>query len=448
MEPCEAGLVNAARTGDIADMARNLVPTLGSGAAGGLPAGWTARSPRPSLAPRFALAPRGGRVVLAARGNGRDDCVGHLATPVVLEGGLTYRLRVRIAAVRGLDLHQSVVVGVFGRDFNNGIFSFSASRDGFDGESRFAVPGRGPVEAEVRLTFRATARGSALVERISLEPCDLVPQRLVRVGCTQGQGTADEWAAVLDAAGALGMDLVLLPEMMNGTTREGMNGPSARLMAGKARQYSMYVAGGIYCYEKRADRLWNRTPLFDRAGRLVGRYDKVHPYSPEIANDGVTAGTEVPVFRADFGRVGIMICYDSWFTDVAELLALKGAEMILFPNADYYRSLMPARAADNGVRVVASSLYGAPGVWDTAGRDVQAPLLDASCHAREEGTFADPAETMVGAIRLLTVTLDFARSPSPHNWGGPLLSAPGGRRNRRDQRALLFDELEKETRRP
>jgi predicted amidohydrolase len=192
--------------------------------------------------------------------------------------------------------------------------------------------------------------------------------------------------------------------------------------------------------------LWNRVPLFDRAGRLTGYYDKIHPYTPEITNDGITAGARAPVFPTDFGTVGILICYDSWFTDVAELLALRGAELILFPNADYYRSLMPARAADNGVRLAVSSLYGTPGLWDTAGRDVQSPDLDPSCYAKEGGTFSDVRETMVGKIRLLSATFDLSRAPSPHNWGGPLLSAPGGRKNRRDQRHPLYREIEEEAR--
>ena len=356
-------------------------------------------------------------------------------------------LRVRFSATRSFDLHRSLVFGLYGKDFNNGIFSYTASREGkLAGENRFSVPGSGPLAAEVRVTFRSSAAGSAWIEHVSLEPCAPIPQRLVRVACTQGQGSTAEWAAVLDSAGAARADLVLLPEMMNGSTRESMSGPSARLMREKARQHRMHVAGGIYCYDKLADRLWNRAPLFDRAGRLLGCYDKIHPYTPEIMDDGVIAGNRAPVFATDFGTVGILICYDSWFTDVAELLALRGAEIILFPNADYYRSLMPARSSDNGVRFVASSLYGAPGMWDTAGRDVQAPDLDPSCYAKEEGTFSDVREMTVGKIRMVTATFDLSRSPSPHNWGGPLRSAPGGRRNRRDQRVLLYREIDEAVR--
>jgi predicted amidohydrolase len=432
-------------------MAQELVTNrrFQEGKAGEVPVGWTARSPRSTLAPRFRLTTRGGARVLRASGNGREDCVGHLVTPVILEGGRTYRMRARFSISRRLDPQRSLLFSVYAKDFNDGIFRYTRSREGkIHGENRFPVPGEGAVQAEVRVTFRASASGSAWIERVSLEPCAPVRPRLVRVACTQGPGSLQEWGAVLDAAGAQGVDLALLPEMMNGTTWESMVGPSAQLMRAKAKQHRMYVAGGIYFYDNRADRLLNRVPLFDRTGGLVGVYDKVHPYSPEILDGGVTAGTRVPVFETDFGRVGIMICYDGWFTDVAELLALRGAELILFPNAGYHRSLVPARAADNGVRLVVSSLNGPLGMWDTAGRDVQGPDLDATCFAGEERTFLDPRETTVGQIRVLTATLDLSRSPSPHNWGGPMLSAPGGRRNRRDQLRLLYRDIEEEVLEP
>jgi predicted amidohydrolase len=432
-------------------MARELVTNhaFREGRPGGMPDGWTARGPRESLAPRFRLTTRDGERVLRGSGNGRVDCVGHAVSPVILERGRTYRMRASFSVSRGLDPHRSLLFGVYAKDFNDGIFRFTGTRDGcLEGDSRFAVPGSGSLAAEVRVTFRASARGSAWIRSVSLEPCPPVPPRLVRVACTQGQGTIGEWGAVLDAAAAERAELVLLPEMMNGSSREDFSGPSSTLMRSKAREHGMYVAGGIYFYDKRADRLLNRVPLFDRAGELVGSYDKVHPYSPEILEQGVTPGERVPVFRTDFGLVGILICYDSWFTDVAELLALRGAEVILFPNAGYYRSLMPARAADNRARFVVSSLEGPAGIWDTAGRDVQAPEADPTCCANQDGTFLEVRERAVGRIRVLAATFDLSRSPSPHNWGGPMLSAPGGKRNRRDQLRPLYRDIAEELSRP
>ena len=168
------------------------------------------------------------------------------------------------------------------------------------------------------------------------------------------------------------------------------------------------MACGIVRTAGKEDRLYNTAVIFDRQGRLLGTYDKHHPYSPEINDEGITPGTAVPVFRTDFGKVGVMICYDSWFPDVAQLLSLKGAEIILFPNVGYYRSLMPARAADNGVRIVASSHGSGNGVWDTAGRSVVQPL-DADptvLPIQQRPTFKDVSQTKVGKTELLVVSLD------------------------------------------
>lgn len=206
----------------------------------------------------------------------------------------------------------------------------------------------------------------------------------------------------------------------------------------------MYVAGGIVREENDPHRLYNTALLFDRQGAPVGSYDKLHPYSPELNEEGITPGTRVPVFKTDFGTVGVMICYDSWFSDVAQLLSLKGAEIILFPNAGYYRSLMPARAADNCVRVVASSWGSGYGVWDTVGREVLNPEADPT-HTRAAGvTFKDVVQSEVGPLKVLAVSLDLNCSPSPAYNGGTMYSAPGGKRNRHEQKVYLEDQIKKE----
>ena len=267
----------------------------------------------------------------------------------------------------------------------------------------------------------------------------------MKVACTNGLTDIRSAEAVLDEAGNAKVDLVLLPEYMRGALLpETLDGPACRLMSAKAKQFGMYVAGGIVRKVETPDRLYNTALLYDRKGKLVGMYDKHHPYSPELNCDGISAGTAVPVFQTDFGKIGMMICYDNWFTDVAQLLALKGAKIILFPNAGYYRSLMPARAADNCVRIVVSSWNNGYGVWDTAGRSVVQPDADPTVD-RLVGlpTFKDVRQTKVAGIGLLIVSLDLESSPSPAYNGGTMLSAPGGRRNRADQRTYLEEEIKR-----
>ncbi|MBD3392595.1 MAG: hypothetical protein GF418_10930, partial [Chitinivibrionales bacterium] len=412
---------------------------------------------RPVLTPVFRLSKSAGRNVLVAAGNGRDNCVGHVAAPLRLDCGRTYRLKVRFRMSADINPHKNLLFVVFGRNpqkLNNGIQKYKKlARGRASGEQTFHVPGRGTMDGEIRIYFRYSARGKVWIESVSLEKCAPIPPRPVRLCAVEGRPHDADWAKVLDAAGKQRADLVLLPEYMNGHTRESLNGPSAKLMARKAKRYKMYVAGGIVYKDRKTDTIYNTALLFNRTGKRVGHFSKIHPFSPETLDEGITPGADVPVFKTDFGTVGILICYDSWFTDVAELLALKGAEVILFPNVLYYRSLMHARAADNCVRIVASDWGNcdgnlAPcGIWDTAGLEAGGKNTDVSVCTNAPRTYSNVRKLRVGKARIVAATLDFAQSPSPHNWGGPFRSAPGGRRFRRDQMKLLYQEIQREVER-
>jgi len=420
------------------------------GKLGGLPEGWSARFPRGAQAPVFKLTKRNGKKVLLAGGNGSDDCVGCLTAPVSLRGGRTYRMRVRFEMSNGLDPNMNLLFCVYDEEgFNDGIFRFKRLRGGLvEGHARFLWRGKKKKKAgDVRIFFRLSARGNAWIRSISLEEREPIAPRPVTVVCTNGGDGLRGCRGVLDYAGQQRADLVLLTEGMSGLANEPLGGPSAKLMAAKAKRYKMYVAGCFYHLDKKADRLYNTTLLFGRKGRRIGRYDKNHPYSPELNDMGVAPGRDVPVFKTELGTLGIMTCYDSWFGDVAELLALKGAEIILFPNAGFFRSLMPARAADNCVRIVTSSGGSGHGIWDTTGTEVTAPDADATCAPNHPRTFKNVRKKKVGKIDTLMATLDLSQSPSPHNWGGPMLSAPGGRRNRREQRRLLYADILREVER-
>ena len=81
---------------------------------GELPEGWTVVAPNRALGPRFALVRKtSGGTQLSASGNGRDECFGFIKHPVRLEGGKTYRLRVRFK-VEGLeDLNRHLVHAIY-----------------------------------------------------------------------------------------------------------------------------------------------------------------------------------------------------------------------------------------------------------------------------------------------------------------------------------------------
>jgi len=68
----------------------------------------------------------------------------------------------------------------------------------------------------------------------------------------------------------------------------------------------------------------------------------------------LTPGNEFPVFHTDFGTIGIMICYDVYYTEPARQLAEQGAEIILLPIWGGDRTLAAARAIENQVFLVSS----------------------------------------------------------------------------------------------
>jgi predicted amidohydrolase len=433
-----------ARAADSDWDAGNLVANgrFANAAPGALPEGWQAVCPNPALAPAFQRVdgPDGSPALLAA-GNGRRECFGYVRHPVQLGAGKTYRLRVRLRYEGLDDLNLHLVHGVFGSGFNDGIFGYRKEGQWVIGESRFPGPEKA-TSAEVRLYFRFSATGKVWWDHVSLQECEPIPPRLVRIAVSWGAGDLKRWSAWLDAAGAKKADIALLPEGFNGKPirdPEPIDGPSASLMAAKARQWMMHVSGSFY--ERRGDLTLNTAPLFDRQGRLVGSYSKNQLYDPE-EDEGVTPGVGLPVLQTDFGRVGIIICYDSWFPETTRLLAYKGADVVLFPNAGYFPGLMPARAADNGVWMAVSSLNCAAGVWDPGGAEAGEKIAarDRSSPSSIRGFEKDDA------ARLIVATVDLSRQPSPHYWGGPMRSAPGGRRVRQTLMVPIEDEIAREAR--
>jgi len=171
-----------------------------------------------------------------------------------------------------------------------------------------------------------------------------------------------QFVELVDRAVPEKTDVILLPEGMTvaGTGKgdadvsEPVPGPTTEKLGELARRKHAYIIGGIY--EREAPAVYNTAVLIDREGRLVGKYRKVYLPREEI-EAGLTPGNSYPVFRTDFGKIGIMICWDVEYADPARALALKGAEMILMPIWDGDKTLTKARAIENHVFLI-SSTYG------------------------------------------------------------------------------------------
>jgi len=162
-----------------------------------------------------------------------------------------------------------------------------------------------------------------------------------QIPTTKANDTAAAIVPYIDRAGKDKADLVVFPELYLGMFR--VPSPQTEAISEAAKRNNIYVMVG--CFEVVNDKgdYGNSTLIFDRQGEIVGRYFKAYqavggpPYCwPPVANDPewmMTPGEECPVFDLDFGRVGILTCYDGYFPEIFRLLSLKGAEIIIWPNA-------------------------------------------------------------------------------------------------------------------
>lgn len=404
----------------------------------GAPQSWAPDTPRPPLRPGFAWSPG----ALTVQGNGVEYGWGYWRQTVPVTGGRTYSLKVRfqIDGIDDVNLHVLNMVSWRRKGRSHGpmdhVSHFWRDGDHIVGEDVFEVPE--DVEAgEVMLGLRYAPQGRVTWGEVKLAEAPPLAPRPVRVAAAKwkapwGNTLESNLACVetlLDQAGALGSDLVLLPEFVAhqmSTPPAQMaeavpGGPTTQLLARKAKEYGMYVS--LSLPERDGALIFNTAVIFDRSGELVGTYRKTHPYWPEAMWDGVSPGDSFPVFDLDFGTVGIVTCYDSWYAETSRLLALKGAEVILLPNAGYEPLLIPARAIDNRVYVVVSSAHNKAMIVDTLGQT--------------------RAETYEG---LITATVDLSRRPTPHaNAGGTLNASAGGRRALRHAKSdRLYREILKE----
>ena len=109
---------------------------------------------------------------------------------------------------------------------------------------------------------------------------------------------------------------------------EEIPGNLTRFFAGLAKQYGVWLIPGSM-YERSGDDIFNTTPIFSPQGDLVGKYRKRYPWCPY---EKTKPGNDPFVFTIEgIGVVGVMICYDLWFPEVARDLINLGAELIVVP---------------------------------------------------------------------------------------------------------------------
>jgi len=139
------------------------------------------------------------------------------------------------------------------------------------------------------------------------------------------------------------LDLVVFPEAFVARPGKTLAERAVRLeevqapLAACARRHGCYLITPLLLREADpARRISNAALLWDRDGRLVGVYRKVHPVAAvgtDVLEEGTAPGRGFPVFACDFGRVGIQICWDMLYPDGWQALAAQGAEIVALPTA-------------------------------------------------------------------------------------------------------------------
>jgi len=165
-------------------------------------------------------------------------------------------------------------------------------------------------------------------------------------------------------------DLVVFPETM--PTRsvrtlgvdkgaQPIPGPHTDWAAGWARKLHTNVV--VSLREIKDGHYFNSAAVIDRQGNIVGVYHKTQLTIGEY-EEGYDWGDDLPVFDLDFGRIGVLICWDMWFPEAIRTLRLRGAEVIAYPIAAtsriHYDNMWRSRARENGV-VLVTSISGSSG---------------------------------------------------------------------------------------
>ncbi len=176
-------------------------------------------------------------------------------------------------------------------------------------------------------------------------------------------------------------DLLILPELFMAyrefaapvasfvETAESLSGPFVRTMARAAKDSGIHVAFGMIESSKRLGLVYNTVAMLGPDGSLLGHHRKVQLFDSfgykESSRFAPGSELEKP-FRTSIARVGMMTCYELRFPEIARLLALEGAEVLVVPTAwvsgrlkeDHLHVLARARALENTVFVAVACQTG------------------------------------------------------------------------------------------
>lgn len=191
---------------------------------------------------------------------------------------------------------------------------------------------------------------------------------------------------LVNRAADQGANVVVLPEFFNVEYfpqhrdysyldyAEPLDGPSLSAVSEVSKARELWAVGTVLERDK-AGFYYDTAVLFDPRGTVRGTYRKSHPAAVfSLEKIYFRYGSHMSVFDVGGWPVGIMICYDTFFPEVARTLALKGAELLLVPFAapkhPIWRELHTIRAFENGCFLAACNKVGREDEWDFSGESL------------------------------------------------------------------------------
>lgn len=168
----------------------------------------------------------------------------------------------------------------------------------------------------------------------------------------------DRVSKLVEKLGKQETDIVCLPEQWLKENRITSFDTEFSWFKKIAREYSMTVIPGAF-YEKRKSGHVIASPIIGPTGEIIGTQEKIHPFGYE--KDLIEPGTKAKVFKTTC-KFGIVICYDMVFSDVAETLVKKGAQVLFSPSRIVRRGVIPwhmyvqVRALENRVPILAANV--------------------------------------------------------------------------------------------
>ncbi len=204
-----------------------------------------------------------------------------------------------------------------------------------------------------------------------------------KIGIAQTSVSADKQRNLkyaneaVEELGRNGADFVVLPEMFNCPySTEYFRGYSEKAggafyskISEIAAKNKVYLIAGSIPEQDEAGRIYNTSFVFDRNGNELCRHRKMHLFDISVEggqhfreSDTFTAGNQVTVFSTEYGVMGLCICYDFRFPELARLMVLKGAKVIFVPAAfnmttgpAHWEILFRQRAVENQVYTVGAA---------------------------------------------------------------------------------------------